>query len=84
MCMLSLSKSCTSIWFVTVHGGVEWQKSTGIATSFAWQPVGKTGSGGKVHVQEAHKYMIHGPADRRPRVPGWRTMLRCVLYPEGC
>jgi hypothetical protein len=63
--------------------GVEWQKSTGIATLFAWQPVGKRGSGGKCVCRKAHKYMIHGPADRRPRVPGLAYHAAVCALPRG-
>ena len=63
--------------------GVEWQKSTGIATSFAWNPVGKPGSGGKCVCSKAHKYMIHGPADRRPRVAGLAYHAAVCALPRG-
>ena len=63
--------------------GVEWQISTGIATSFAWQPAGRKGSDGKCVCKREHKYMIHGPAVRRSRVLGLAYHAAVCALPKG-
>lgn len=62
---------------------VEWQKSTGTATSFEWQPVGRPGSQWKCICKKAHRYMTHGPSDRRPRVPGLTYHAAVCALPRG-
>jgi hypothetical protein len=62
---------------------VEWQKSTGIATSFEWQPIGRPRSEGKCICEKAHKYMIHGPAERRPHVSGVAYHAAVCALPRG-
>jgi hypothetical protein len=74
---LHLNLVCHCAWMV------EWQKSTGIATSFEWLPVGRPGSEGKCICEKAHKYMIHGPAERRPRVPGVAYHAAVCALPRG-